>query len=76
MRTYLIKGLNCKILVGNHFNIKKKLIINFKDKNMELNNNVIIPMDELWYKYNIQNNTNNIGITSINDRQKYIGKIV
>ena len=44
---YVIKGLNCKILLGNDFNIKNNLIINFKHKNLELNNNDLIPMDEL-----------------------------
>lgn len=81
INAYVIKGLNCKILLGNDFNIKNNLIINFKDKNLELNNDVLIPMDKLWYNYNTQSNNNNIGtkynITSINYvKQKYIGKIV
>lgn len=81
INAYVIKGLNCKILLGNDFNIKNNLIINFKDKNLELNNDVLIPMDKLWYNYNTQSNKNNIGtkynITSINyDKRIYIGKIV
>jgi len=70
INTYVIKGLNCKILLGNDLNIKNNLIISFKDKNLELNNDVLISMEKLWYNYNIQSNYNNIGteynITSIN----------
>lgn len=76
---YVIKGLNCEILLGNDFNIKNNLIINFKDKILKLNKNVIIPLYELRHNYNTQNNNNNIGIenniANINDKQKYIGKI-
>jgi hypothetical protein len=35
---FVIKGLNCEILLGNNFNIKNNLIINFKNKNIKINN--------------------------------------
>lgn len=49
---YVIKGLQCKLLLGNKFHIENELIINFKDKSLILNNNNIIQMDEVWYDYN------------------------
>ncbi|KAF0707508.1 Retrovirus-related Pol polyprotein [Aphis craccivora] len=53
---YVIKGLHCKLLLGNDFNIK--------------NNNVIMPMDNNWYDYHKNNITNKYTkinyITSIN----------
>ncbi|KAL4126303.1 hypothetical protein QTP88_010525 [Uroleucon formosanum] len=57
---FVIKGLSCKILLGNDFHIKKNLIINFEDKYLKLNNDIIL-MDEVWYNYN---NTYNINVKS------------
>jgi len=54
---YVIKGLNCKILLGNDFNIKYNLKIDFKNKNIQIENN-ITKMDEIWYKHNENHNTN------------------
>lgn len=70
---YVIEGLHCKLLLGNGFNIKNDVIINFKNKNIQLKNNVI-PMDEIWYDYNKNNIINKFTkinyITSINYTKK------
>jgi len=77
---FVIKGLNCKILLGNDFNIKNNLIINFKNKNIKINDD-IIPMDEVWYNHHKENNNSNnrfieYNIASTNYETKYIGKII
>jgi len=58
---FVIKGLSCKILLGNDFHIKNNLIINFEDKYLTLNNDIIL-MDEVWYNYN--NTIYNINVKS------------
>jgi len=58
------------LLLGNDFNIKNNVIIDFKNKTIQLNKNIIIPMDNNWYDYNKNNITNKYAkinyITSIN----------
>lgn len=66
---YIIKGLSCKLLLGNDFHINNKLIINFDKRKLTLNNNNVIKMDEVWYDYyKIINNltmSNFVMITSL-----------
>lgn len=42
IKAYVIKSLNCKLLLGNDFNIKYNLIVDFKNKNIRIENNNII----------------------------------
>jgi len=48
---FIIKRLSCKLLLGNDFHINNKLIINFGERKLTLNNNNMIKMDEVWYDY-------------------------
>lgn len=73
IHAYVIKGLHCKLLLGNDFNIKNNVIIDFKNRNIQLNNKVM-QMDKNWYDYNkkkITNKRTKINyITSINYNKK------
>ncbi|VVC33688.1 Aspartic peptidase domain [Cinara cedri] len=53
IRAYVIKELNCKIVLGNDFNITNNIVINFEEKRISLTGGKnIIAMDEIWYAYN------------------------
>ena len=41
IKVYVIEGLNCNLLLGNDFNIKYNLIIDFKNKEIKIENNTI-----------------------------------
>ena len=73
INAYVIEGLHCKLLLGNDFNIKNNVIIDFKNRNIQIKNNTI-QMDKLWYDYNKNNITNKHTkinyITSINYNEK------
>ncbi|KAL4154128.1 hypothetical protein QTP88_001961 [Uroleucon formosanum] len=45
---FVIKGLSCKILLGNDFHIKNNLIINFEDKYLKLNKDIILMDEDLF----------------------------
>lgn len=64
INAYVIKGLKCKLLLGNDFNIKNNLVINFDNKTIKINSD-IIPMDNIWYNY-YKDNSSIENITSIN----------
>jgi len=42
IKVYVIEGLNYKLLLGNDFNIKCNLIVDFKNKNIQIDNSSII----------------------------------
>jgi len=44
-------------ILGNNFNIKYNLIIDFKNKEIQIEDNTI-KMDEIWHKHNENNNLN------------------
>lgn len=73
INAYVIEGLHCKLLLGNDFNIENNVIIDFKNRNIQIKNNTI-QMDKLWYDYNKNNITNKHTkinyITSINYNEK------
>jgi len=39
IKVYVIEGLTCKLLLGNDFNIKYNIIVDFKNKNILIENN-------------------------------------
>lgn len=52
VNAYVIKGLCCKLILGNDFMITNKMIINFHDKQINLTvDNNIVKMDDIWYNY-------------------------
>lgn len=74
VHAYIIKGLSCKILLGNDFNITNKIVINFQEKQIILTeNDNIINMDEIWYEYNkigISSSVKNIASLEFNMGEK------
>ncbi|KAF0682162.1 Retrovirus-related Pol polyprotein, partial [Aphis craccivora] len=69
INAYVIEGLHCKLLLGNDFNIKNNVIIDFKNRKIQITNNTI-PMNEIWYDYNKNN------ITKIHTKINYITSII
>lgn len=69
INAYVIEGLHCKLLLGNDFNIKNNVIIDFKNRKIQITNNTI-PMNEIWYDYNKNN------ITRIHTKINYITSII
>jgi len=69
INAYVIEGLRCKLLLGNDFNIKNNVIIDFKNRKIQITNNTI-PMNEIWYDYNKNN------ITRIHTKINYITSII
>lgn len=78
INAYVIEGLHCKLLLGNDFHIENNVIIDFKNKNIQIKDS-IIPMDEIWYDLHNKNNNNvrtEINLASIKINTNFIGHIV
>jgi len=39
IKVYVVEGVNCKLLLGNDFNIRYNLIVDFINKNIQIDNN-------------------------------------
>jgi len=65
IKVYVVEGLNCKLLLGNDFNIRYNLIVDFKNKNIQIIDNNSIKMNVIWYEHNVKHNLNVFGTGSI-----------